>query len=99
MLVCLTDEDMKSWKQLHVNNVCVIPNMITIQPPHTIDYSAKRVIAVGRYSDQKGFDMLIKVWGRLSPKYTDWHLYIFGNEDRTPYEEMVKEEKCQDTCH
>ena len=99
MLVCLTDEDMKSWKQLHVNNVCVIPNMITIQPPEIIDYSAKRVIAVGRYSNQKGFDMLIKAWGRLSTKYTDWHLYIFGNEDRTPYEEMVKEEKCQDTCH
>lgn len=99
MLVCLTDEDMKSWKKLHVNNVCVIPNMITIQPPEIIDYSAKRVIAVGRYSDQKGFDMLIKAWGRLSTRYTDWHLYIFGNEDRTPYEEMVKEEKCQDTCH
>ena len=99
MLVCLTDEDMKSWKQLHVNNVCVIPNMITIQPPETIDYSAKRVIAVGRYSDQKGFDMLIKAWRRLSPKYRDWHLYIFGNEDRTPYEEMVTEGKCQNTCH
>ena len=99
ILVCLTNEDMKSWKQLHVNNVCVIPNMITIQPPESIDYSAKRVIAVGRYSDQKGFDMLIKAWGRLSKKYNDWHLFIFGNEDRTPYEEMAQKEKCQDTCH
>ena len=99
ILVCLTNEDMKSWKQLHVNNVCVIPNMITIQPPESIDYSAKRVIAVGRYSDQKGFDMLIKAWGRLSKKYNDWHLFIFGNEDRTPYEEMAQKEKCQNTCH
>ena len=99
MLVCLTNEDMKSWKELHIEKVFVIPNMITIQPPKTIDYSIKRVIAVGRYSDQKGFDMLIKAWGRLSPKYNDWHLYIFGNEDRTPYEEMTKTEKCQDTCH
>lgn len=98
-LVCLTHEDMKSWKQLHVNNVCVIPNMITIQPPKTINYSSKRVIAVGRYSDQKGFDMLIKVWGRLSNKYCDWHLYIFGNEDRSDYEKLTKEEKCQETCH
>ncbi len=99
MLVCLTNEDMKSWKKLHIDNVYVIPNMITIQPPVTIDYSIKRVIAVGRYSDQKGFDMLIKAWGKLSPKYKDWHLYIFGNEDRAPYEEMAKTEKCQDTCH
>lgn len=99
MLVCLTNEDMKSWKKLHIDNVYVIPNMITIQPPVTIDYSIKRVIAVGRYSDQKGFDMLIKAWGKLSPKYKDWHLYIFGNEDRAPYEEMTKTEKCQDTCH
>lgn len=99
MLVCLTNEDMKSWRKLHIDNVYVIPNMITIQPPVTIDYSIKRVIAVGRYSDQKGFDMLIKAWGKLSPKYKDWHLYIFGNEDRAPYEEMAKTEKCQDTCH
>lgn len=99
MLVCLTNEDMKSWKKLHIDNVSVIPNMITIQPPKTIDYLIKRVIAVGRYSDQKGFDMLIKAWGKLSPKYNDWHLYIFGNEDRTPYEKMAKTEKCQDTCH
>lgn len=99
MLVCLTDEDMKSWKQLHIDNVCVIPNMITIQPPESIDYSTKRVISVGRYSDQKGFDMLIKAWGQLSPKYSDWHLFIFGNEDRAPYEEMAQKEKCQDTCH
>jgi glycosyltransferase involved in cell wall biosynthesis len=99
MLVCLTDEDMKSWKQLRVKNVCVIPNMITIQPPKTINYSAKRIIAVGRYSHQKGFDLLIKAWGVLSKKYHDWHLYIYGNEDRAPYEEMAKTEKCQDTCH
>ena len=99
MLVCLTDKDMKSWKQLHIDNVCMIPNMITIQPPESIDYSKKRVIAVGRYSDQKGFDMLIKAWGQLSPKYTDWHLYIFGNEDRAPYEKMAQRERCQDTCH
>lgn len=99
MLVCLTDEDMKSWKQLHISNVCVIPNMITIRPPESIDYSTKRVIAVGRYSDQKGFDMLIKAWGHLSKKYHDWHLFIFGNEDRAPYEEMALIEKCQDTCH
>lgn len=99
MLVCLTDEDMKSWKQLHIDNVCVIPNMITIQPPESIDYSTKRVIAVGRYSDQKGFDMLIKAWGQLSPIYPDWHLYIFGNEDRALYEEMAQKERCQDTCH
>ena len=99
MLVCLTHEDMKAWNLLHVDNVCVIPNMITIQPPKTIDYSTKRVIAVGRYSHQKGFDMLIKAWGRLSKKYNDWHLYIYGNEDRLPYEELTKKEKCQSTCH
>ena len=99
MLVCLTNEDMKSWKKLLIENVCVVPNMITIRPPKTINYSVKRIIAVGRYSEQKGFDMLIKAWGKLSPKYKDWHLYIFGNEDRSSYEEMAKKEKCQDTCH
>ena len=99
MLVCLTREDMESWKQFHIDNVCVIPNMVTITPPTSTDYSAKRAIAVGRYSDQKGFDMLIKAWAVISRKHKDWHLYIFGNEDRTPYEEMAKAENCQTTCH
>jgi len=98
-LVCLTHEDMESWKQFKINNVCVIPNMVTITPPLSIDYSAKRAIAVGRYSDQKGFDMLIKAWGGITKRHKDWHLYIFGNEDRTPYEEMTKAENCQQTCH
>lgn len=98
-LVCLTNKDMESWNLLQVNNTCVIPNMITIIPPKEIDYASKRIIAVGRYSDQKGFDMLIKAWGKLSKRYRDWHLFIFGNEDRTLYEEMTIKERCQNTCH
>lgn len=99
MLVCLTQKDMESWNTISINNTCVIPNMLTIQPPKTTEYSAKRVIAVGRYSHQKGFDMLIKAWGTLSKKYQDWHLYIFGNEDRSPYEELAKKQDCYETCH
>ena len=32
-------------------------------------------------------------------KYKDWHLYIFGNGDRLPYEKMARTENCQGTCH
>ena len=99
MLVCLTHDDMKAWNSLHVYNTCVIPNMVTIQPIDSIDYTAKRIIAVGRYSEQKGYDLLIKAWGKIAPNHTDWNLFIFGNEDRTPYEELTVSEKCKNTCH
>ncbi|MBS7124188.1 MAG: glycosyltransferase, partial [Coprobacillus sp.] len=38
----------------------------------------KRVIAVGRLDEQKGFDMLINAWSRIEEKVPDWKLDIFG---------------------
>jgi glycosyltransferase involved in cell wall biosynthesis len=38
----------------------------------------KRVLAVGRIVDQKGFDLLVKAWHIAHPKAPDWKLRIVG---------------------
>ena len=67
----------------------IIPNMLTIEPKFVDDYSVKRIICAGRYAPQKGYDLLLETWRQLASDYRDWHLFIFGNGDRTPYQRIV----------
>ena len=38
---------------------------------------------------EKGFDMLLEAWYLLPNEFHDWHLYIFGNGDRSIYQKIV----------
>lgn len=42
------------------------------------DMSKKRVIAVGRLTSQKGFDILLNIWSIVEKKQPDWTLEILG---------------------
>ena len=97
-VVTLTKYDMPFW-QHYAKRIEVIPNMLTIIPKRVIDYNAKRVISAGRYMYEKGFDRLLEAWHLLSEDYNDWHLYIFGNEDRTPYQYIVDQYKMNFNVH
>jgi len=74
--ITLSEEDAKNWKEL--NNVVVIPDPIPCLPEKISDCSAKRVIAVGRYVPQKGFDILLNIWKKIEDKFPDWELCIYG---------------------
>lgn len=74
--VVLTHEDAGYWGDLP--NMEVIPNANSFAPSTISDCTAKRVIAVGRYDYQKGFEDLIAAWERVYAKCPDWHLDIFG---------------------
>ena len=87
-VVTLTQEDKEFWKS-YAKRIEVIPNILTITPQKVRDYRTKRVIAAGRYVHQKGFDMLLEAWHLLDKNLSDWHLYIFGNENRKPYQHIV----------
>lgn len=77
--VVLTEEDKENWgSQKHI---CVIPNANTFSPIRTAALDAKKVIAVGRYSYQKGFDRLIDAWRIVAKTCPDWQLEIVGEGD------------------
>lgn len=74
--IVLTHEDEKAWTELQ--NIEVIPNPITIEPDGLSLCTNKKVIAVGRYEYQKGFDLLLNAWKEVSAKYPEWELHIYG---------------------
>ena len=85
--VVLTHEDSAYWKGL--SNQIVIPNPITIEQGITSECTSKQVIAVGRYTYQKGFDLLISTWGIVHLKHPDWALNIYGGGNREAYQQQV----------
>ena len=86
--VVLTEEDMLAWPELQ--NVSVIPDPLSFVPTAQSSLSVKRVIAVGRYVYQKGFDLLLQAWAKIERQCPDWMLVVYGDGDKTPYEQMMR---------
>lgn len=86
--VVLTEEDRKAWGDLP--NMCVIPNFIQSIPEVPSSGAQKVVVAVGRYTEQKGFDLLFKAWQKVEECEKDWQLKIFGSGDRAAYQRLVE---------
>ena len=85
--IVLTQEDKKTWTEL--DNIQVIPNPIKYYPKESSTCLNKKVIAVGRYTWQKGFDMLINSWNIVHEKHPDWQLNIYGGGNYKAYQELV----------
>ena len=85
--VILTYEDYVQWPEL--NNKIVIPNSIAEYHGKPAQLESKSAIAVGRYTWQKGFDLLIEAWSIVAKKYPDLILNIYGTGDKTNYEKIV----------
>ena len=97
-VVTLTQGDVAYWTK-YAPCIKVIPNMLTIAPKPVTDYSVKRVVCAGRYAPQKGFDLLIKAWQEIDSNLSDWHLYVFGNGSREPFQNLVNRYGLQDNIH
>lgn len=96
--VVLTNEDRQSWPEL--SNISVIPDPLSFVPACVSNLTEKRVIAVGRYVYQKGFDLLLQAWSKIEKQYPDWQLVIYGDGNRTPYEMLVRQLGIDDSrCH
>jgi len=88
-LVVLTHKDMQAW--LELNNVVVIPNPLSFNSAIVSKQTKKRVISVGRYCHEKGFDDLLRAWARVQHACPDWKLVIYGDGNRSQYEVMLSE--------
>ena len=89
--IVLSEEDKKNWNEL--SHITVIPNPLPpVAVSQTSTTESKKVIAVGRYVYQKGFDLLVEAWATVAEKHSDWHLYIYGRGNKNNY-------KTVSNCH
>lgn len=114
-LVVLTDKSKSSWSEL--SNVTVIPDPITIlREKGTVnsekfaaagkrEVGVNRVVTIGRYAYQKGYDLLLQAWaevertrkeerGRRNEEMRElenWTLDIYGQGDQTDYRQLMAE--------
>lgn len=96
--VVLTEEDAKAWPEL--DNISVIPDPLSFKPTAQSPLTSSRVLAVGRYVYQKGFDMLLQAWAKIEQSCPEWSLAIYGDGDRTPYEAFMHQLGIDATrCH
>lgn len=85
--VVLTQNATLEWPELQ--NVKLIPDPLSISPNCQSSLSSKRIITIGRYSYEKGWDLLLKIWALVEKEYKDWQLDVYGMGDPTPYVKML----------
>jgi glycosyltransferase involved in cell wall biosynthesis len=73
-IVTLSGESLKEW---NVENGVVIPNPLWIKNNKISNLQHKKVIAIGRYSFEKGLDRLLLIWKEIIQKHSDWTLDIY----------------------
>ena len=97
--VVLTKSDYDNWPEL--SNKIIIPNFINSFPKEHSTLQNKNVVAVGRYTWQKGFDLLIEAWAIVVKNNPDWNLHIYGPGDNETYQKLANSKGLQDnlTCH
>ncbi len=80
-IVVMTEAEREDWKQK--DKVVSIPNMLAHYPEEIQigGHPNRRVISVGRYAYQKGYDLLLKAWRTVEEHHPDWTLDIYGSLD------------------
>jgi glycosyltransferase involved in cell wall biosynthesis len=94
--VVLSYEDMQKWTEL--NNVTVIHNPLAFFPNKIASLDKKEVIAIGRYTYQKGFDLLMEAWKIVHEKHPDWNLNIYGGGDTKELFSQIQDLKLESCC-
>ena len=86
-LIVLTNDAVAEWPEL--TNIRMIPDPLSIKVNGSSSLTSKRVITIGRYSYEKGYDILLRIWSVVEKKSTDWQLDVFAMGDPTPYVKMM----------
>lgn len=74
-IILLTQGNKKEWA---LNNLVIIPNPLPFQTTDISKLQNKKIIAVGSYSYNKGYDLLLKIWARIEKNFPEWQLNIYG---------------------
>lgn len=102
-VVTLTERDKMYWLKSTTSNARIlsIPNPTPFPPQDNLNrVSTKTVLAVGRLTYQKGFDLLLKAWVQVNKNHPDWILNIVGEgEDKQHLSEFIKANKLESSVN
>jgi glycosyltransferase involved in cell wall biosynthesis len=93
-LVALTEGDVADYDRLLSGRLRLerIPNTVHKMGGPDPDLSATTLIAAGRLTGQKGFDLLIPAFARVAGDHPDWRLRICGKgQQREELQQMIDE--------
>jgi len=80
-LAVLTESDLRDYTALFTGGrppVVRRPNAVPTIDGRAGDPESKVVVAVGRLTPQKGFDLLLPAWVPIAHSHPDWQLKIYG---------------------
>ena len=86
LTVVISKGDLRSYKERFKGpkNLRLIYNPLSVKELSSCGGDTKRVIAAGRLTYQKGFDMLLEAWRKVEKEAPQWTLAIFGEgEDKS----------------
>lgn len=88
-IVCLTKQNSNAYNKkfkIPYKKIATIANWIDLNTSRSLEYNtaSKRVIAVGRFGEEKGFDLLVRIFADVVKKYDDWCLDIYGDGEMMP---------------
>lgn len=87
--VVLNENAVLEWPEL--DNVTMIPDPLPLKMEEKSALQSKRIVTIGRYSYEKGYDFLLRIWALVEKKYPDWQLNVYGMGDPTPYVKLMDE--------
>ncbi|GAA1768685.1 MULTISPECIES: glycosyltransferase family 4 protein [Streptomonospora] len=89
----LTHRDREDYEKLMPGTRLVrIPNAVHSMDQELSDHSNKIALAAGRLAPQKGFDMLIPAFKKVTERHPDWQLRIFGTgKKKAELRELIDE--------
>ncbi len=96
-VVTLTELDAREWRARLPGaraRIIAIANPLSFTQPSENAYNSgsRTVLAVGRLTAQKGFDLLLSAWTQVEPQFPDWFLHIVGHGEN---EQALKDQGAQ----
>ncbi|WP_433323797.1 glycosyltransferase family 4 protein [Spirillospora sp. CA-294931] len=82
VVTVLTERSRQDYEDLLTGTrtrVVRIPNALPVPPGNPSPRDRKTILAAGRLTRQKGFDLLLRAYEPLAREHPDWTLRIFGS--------------------